>query len=71
MAGGFNTRAKEQLSKTIVFCNTMNEIALVVNYLICELGKDVFLPDNVRQSKIIAYLEYFIRIHGRAVRIEC
>lgn len=23
----------------------MNEIALVVNHLICELGKDVFLPD--------------------------
>ena len=36
---------KSNCPKTIVFCNTMNEIALVVNYLICELGKDVFLPD--------------------------
>ena len=31
--------------KTIVFCKTTYEIALVVNYLICELGKDVFLLD--------------------------
>ena len=36
---------KGNCPKTIVFCNTMNEIALVVNYLICELGKDIFLPD--------------------------
>ena len=36
---------KNKCPKTIVFCNTMNEIALVVNHLICELGKDVFLPD--------------------------
>ena len=36
---GFNT------PKTIVFCNTMNEIAIVVNYLISQVGKKVFFPD--------------------------
>ena len=36
---------KMNCPKAIVFCNTMNKIALVVNYLICELGKGVFLPD--------------------------
>ena len=36
---------KRNCPKAIVFCNTMNEIALVVNHLMCELGKDVFLPD--------------------------
>lgn len=33
--------------KIIIFCNIMNEIVVVVNYLILELGKLVF------------YLEYF------------
>ena len=31
--------------KTIVFCNTMNEIAIVVNYLMSQLGKKVFFPN--------------------------
>lgn len=31
--------------KTIVFCNTMNEIAIVVNYLMSQLGKKVFVPN--------------------------
>ena len=31
--------------KTIIFCNTMNEIAVVVNHLISELGKSVFYPE--------------------------
>ena len=31
--------------KTIIFCNTMNEIAVVVNHLILELGKLVFYPE--------------------------
>ena len=31
--------------KTIVFCNTMNEIAIVVNYLMSQLGKKVFCPN--------------------------
>ena len=36
--------------KTIVFCNTMNEIAIVVNYLISELGKKVFHPQFCPQQ---------------------
>ena len=31
--------------KTIIFCDTMNEIAVVVNHLISELGKSVFYPE--------------------------
>jgi len=31
--------------KTIIFCNTMNEIAVVVNSLILELGKSVSYPE--------------------------
>lgn len=31
--------------KTIIFCNTMNEIAVVVNHLILELGRAVFYPE--------------------------
>ena len=31
--------------KTIIFCNTMNEIAVVVNHLILELGRSVFHPE--------------------------
>ena len=31
--------------KTIIFCNTMNEIAVVVNFLILELGRSVFDPE--------------------------
>ena len=31
--------------KTIIFCNTLNEIAVVVNHLISELGKSVFYPE--------------------------
>ena len=31
--------------KTIIFCNTMNEIAVVVNHLILELGRSVFYPE--------------------------
>lgn len=30
--------------KTIVFCNTINEIALVTNYLMSKLGNQVFSP---------------------------
>ena len=30
--------------KTIVFCNTINEIALVTNYLMFKLGNQVFSP---------------------------
>ena len=31
--------------KTIIFCNTMDEIAVVVNYLILERGRSVFCPE--------------------------
>lgn len=31
--------------KTIIFCNTMNEIAVVVNYLILELESSMFYPE--------------------------
>ena len=31
--------------KTIIFCNRMNEIAVVVNHLILELGRAVFYPE--------------------------
>ena len=31
--------------KTIVFCNTMNEIAIVLNHLMSQLGKKVFFPN--------------------------
>ena len=31
--------------KTIIFCNTMNEIAVVVNHVILELGRAVFYPE--------------------------
>lgn len=31
--------------KTIIFCNTMKGIAVVVNYLILELGRSVFYPE--------------------------
>ena len=42
--------------KTITFCNTMNEIAVVVNYLILELGKSAFYPEfsSVQDSCILA-----------------
>lgn len=36
--------------KTIIFCNTMNEIAVVVNYLILELGRSVFYPEFSAQQ---------------------
>ena len=41
--------------KTIVFCNTMNEIAIVVNYLMSKLGKNVFFPEysNVQDNCLI------------------
>ena len=32
--------------KTIVFCNTINEIALVTNYLMSKLGNQVFSPTS-------------------------
>ena len=32
-------------TKTIIFCNTMNEIAVVVNHLILELRRSVFYPE--------------------------
>lgn len=31
--------------KTIVFCNAMNEIAVVLNYLMSQLGKKIFFPN--------------------------
>ena len=42
-----NLIKEERIScpKTIIFCNTMNEIAVVVNHLISELGKSVFYPE--------------------------
>ena len=32
-------------SKTIVFCNAMNEIAVVLNHLMSQLGKKAFFPN--------------------------
>ena len=31
--------------KTIVFCNAMDEIAVVLNHLMSQLGKKVFFPN--------------------------
>ena len=32
------------MGKTIIFCNTLNDIAAVANYLMLHLGKDAFSP---------------------------
>ena len=37
--------------KTIIFCNTMNDIACVVNYLMTKLGRNAYSPnDSYEQS---------------------
>ena len=34
----------ESASKTIIFCNTMNDIACVINYLLLKLGQFAYSP---------------------------
>ena len=42
-----------------MFCNTMNEIAIVVNYLISQLGNTVFFPDYsaVKDNCLFLFLQ--------------
>lgn len=45
---------KESASKTIIFCNTMNDIACVVNYLMLKLGQFAYSPnDSCDQSNCL------------------
>ena len=39
----------ESASKTIIFCNTMNDIACVVNYLMLKLGEFAYSPNDSRE----------------------
>ena len=39
----------ELASKTIIFCNTMNDIACVINYLLLKLGQFVHSPKESRE----------------------
>lgn len=39
----------ESTPKCIIFCNTMNEIACVTNYVMLKLGKEAYLPPLPRQ----------------------
>ena len=40
----------ETADKTVIFCNTMNDIASVVNYLMMKLGKDAYSPKESRRQ---------------------
>lgn len=44
----------ESASKTIIFCNTMNDIACVVNYLMLKLGRSAYSPkESCEQSNCL------------------
>ena len=46
-----NTKSKgEDCEKTLIFCNTMNDIAGVANYLILKLGSQAFSPSTSTQA---------------------
>ena len=43
----------EQCPKTIIFCNTLNEIASVVNYLMMKLGNPIYSGDKENRNCLI------------------
>ena len=43
----------EQCPKTIIFCNTLNEIASVVNYLMMKLGNAIYSGDKENKNSLI------------------
>ena len=45
----------ETADKTVIFCNTMNDIASVVNYLMMKLGKDAYSPRVTETARLSSW----------------
>ena len=59
----------ELTDKTIVFCNTMNDIACVVNYLMMKLEKHAYSPKEL-VSNPTALSGFIIQVLGHIARTE-
>lgn len=44
-------RKGKETPKTVIFCNTLRDIACVVNLLLLKLGEDVYVPAGSRNPK--------------------
>ena len=40
--------------KTIIFCNTMNEVARVTNHILCKLGIDAYCHKLKKKQKTVS-----------------
>ena len=57
------------MPKTIVFCNTYNEIATVLSYILKVLGEAAYIPHHAKcpSNRIVAYTT---QQHGKNIKIE-
>ena len=56
--------------KCLIFCNTMNDIATVSNYLLQKLGDDAFCPSGQKVAESCMIDIYHSTTYGRSKKIE-
>jgi hypothetical protein len=55
------------MPKTIIFCNTLTDIAFVFNHLLFKLGGYAYYPPNSARNVILS-LVYSILYHGNKIK---